>query len=208
MANRGAMPEVAAKRTLVKSPPELWEELSEADRLAAHLAEFGEIRITRLEPEQKVSWEGECASGTVEIEPSGWGTRVTLTAELVHTSGGLEPEPEPGPEPEPEPEPATEAAAEPAPQPPPKRGFWARLLGRRPEPEPEPAREAESAPEAEAAAEPARAAEPEREREHPEPAAAKLGPEQPGLGPDRAQAVLDGALDALGAAHHRPFSRS
>ena len=76
------MPDLTAKRTLVKSPPELWEELSEVDRLAKHLDAFGEIRITKLEPEHTVAWEGEHASGTVSIEPSGWGTKVTLTAEL------------------------------------------------------------------------------------------------------------------------------
>jgi hypothetical protein len=69
-----------ASRTLVKSPPELWAECSDAGSLARHIGEFGEIRITRLEPETSVSWEAEHASGTVEIEPSGWGTRVTLTA--------------------------------------------------------------------------------------------------------------------------------
>jgi hypothetical protein len=97
------MPDLTAKRTLVKSPPELWEELSEVDRLAKHLSAFGEITITKLEPEHTVAWEGERASGTVSIEPSGWGTKVTLHAEL--------PEPDEPPEPEPEPEPA--AAAEP-----------------------------------------------------------------------------------------------
>jgi hypothetical protein len=69
-----------ATRTLVKSPPELWAECSDASSLARHLGEFGEISITRLEPETTVAWEGEHASGTVQIEPSGWGTRVTLTA--------------------------------------------------------------------------------------------------------------------------------
>jgi hypothetical protein len=68
------------QRTLVKSPPELWAELSDATALARHLGEFGEIRITRLEPETTVAWEGERASGTVELEKSGWGTKVTLTA--------------------------------------------------------------------------------------------------------------------------------
>ena len=87
------MPDLTAKRTLVKSPPELWEELSEVDRLAKHLGAFGEITITKLEPEHTVAWEGERASGTVSIEPSGWGTKVTLRAEL--------PDPEPAPEPEP-----------------------------------------------------------------------------------------------------------
>ncbi len=76
------MPDLTAKRTLVKSPPELWEELSEVERLARHFGAFGEIRITRLEPEHTVAWEGEGASGTVSIEPSGWGTRVVMTAEF------------------------------------------------------------------------------------------------------------------------------
>jgi hypothetical protein len=67
------------QRTLVKSPPELWTELSDAAALGRHLGEFGEIRITRVEPEKAVEWEAEGASGTVLIKPSGWGTRVTLT---------------------------------------------------------------------------------------------------------------------------------
>jgi hypothetical protein len=65
----------------------------------------------------------------VRLEPSGWGTRVTLTAEPA--TGQPQPEPEPQPEPDPAPEP--------------RLGFWARLFGRRPAPvaasapEPEPA---------------------------------------------------------------------
>ena len=114
------MPDLTAKRTLVKSPPELWEELSEVDGLMKHLGAFGEIRITKLEPEHTVAWEGEHGSGTVSIEPSGWGTKVTLHAELPDA-----PEPEPAPEPaaveperEPEPEPEPEpVAAEPEPEP-------------------------------------------------------------------------------------------
>ena len=72
-----------ASRTLVKSPPELWAECSDAASLARHLDQFGEIRITRLEPETAVAWEGERARGTVRIEPSGWGTKVILTAVAV-----------------------------------------------------------------------------------------------------------------------------
>ena len=168
------MPDLTAKRTLVKSPPELWEELSEAESLTKHLGAFGEIKITKLEPEHTVAWEGEHASGTVEIEPSGWGTKVTLHAELPEPEPGPEPEPEVEPEPEPEPEPAAE-----------RRGFWGWLFRSRtdqPEPEPEPDAEPELQPE------------PEPEPE-PTPAA------------QQALLVLDGALDALGAAHHRPFSR-
>ncbi len=75
------MPEHEASRTLVKSPPELWAECSDAASLARHLGGFGEIRITRLEPETAVAWEGEHVRGTVRLEPSGWGTKVTLSAE-------------------------------------------------------------------------------------------------------------------------------
>ena len=63
------MTEHEASRTLVKSPPELWSECSDAASLARHLGQFGEIRITRLEPESAVAWEGERASGTVRLEP-------------------------------------------------------------------------------------------------------------------------------------------
>src|SRR5437016_1285492 len=114
------MTEHEASRTLVKSPPELWTECSDASTLARHLGEFGEIRITRLEPETAVAWEGERVSGTVRIEPSGWGTRVTLTAvepDAPEPEASVpEPEPEPIVEPEPEPVPEPELVAEPEPE--------------------------------------------------------------------------------------------
>ena len=93
------MHDLTAKRTLVKSPPELWSEVSEVERLAKHLGAFGEIKITRLEPEHTVAWEGEGASGTVSIEPSGWGTKVTLTAQVEQATAetaAVEPPPPPG----------------------------------------------------------------------------------------------------------------
>ena len=156
-----------AKRTLVKSPPELWAELSEISALARHLGEFGEIRITRTEPESVVEWEGDLASGSVRLEPSGWGTKVTLVALPVMTDA---PPPEAEPEPEPEPEPVA-----PAP-----RGFWARLFRRPPAPAPLPP--------------PARVV------------VVEPGP-LPAIDAATGEAVLGRALDTLGAAHHRPFSR-
>ncbi len=99
-----------AKRTLVKSPPELWAELSDPAALARHLGELGEIRIVRTEPERSVEWEAAQISGTVLIEPSGWGTKVTLTATRT-LAPGSDPEsdaPEIVPEPAPMPEPAPE----------------------------------------------------------------------------------------------------
>ena len=94
------MPQVQAKRRLVKSPPELWTELSDAAALARHLGEFGEIRITRLEPETKVVWEGDRVNGSVEIESSGWGTQVIFTVDVEAEETVPPPEPEPEPEPE------------------------------------------------------------------------------------------------------------
>ena len=102
------MAQLTASRTLVKSSPELWAECSDAASLARHLGAFGEIHITRLEPETAVAWEGEDVRGTVTLEPSGWGTRVVLTAEMPTPAVGVgEPAgdeaatPEAGPEPEP-----------------------------------------------------------------------------------------------------------
>jgi hypothetical protein len=217
------MSELTTKRTLVKSPPELWAEVSDLEALARHLGEFGEIRITRLEPETTVVWEGDRACGTVKLEPSGWGTKVTLTAELAAIEEAAAAEPAPEPEPEPEPEPAAEeepvAIEEPPPSmteepppPEPKLGFWARMFGKRrkaataevPPPQPPaPPPVEEPEPEPAPVEEP-----PEPEPEEPLPAAEEPLPaaEEP-LDDDRAVAVLTEALDNLGAAHHRPFSR-
>jgi outer membrane biosynthesis protein TonB len=198
-SNAEAMQDLTVKRTLVKSPPELWSELSEVERLARHLGAFGEIKITKLEHERSVAWEGDSASGTVSIEPSGWGTKVVLTASIE----GEEPVPEPEPEPVPEPEPEPVAAAEP---PAPKRRWLARLFGwERGEADAQPvwvtgAVEPEPAPEPEPEPEP----EPDPEPE-PEPVAE---PQANGaLDRTAAQAALEDALEALGSAHHRPFSR-
>jgi len=191
----------------VKSPPELWAEVSDPGALAGHLEPFGEIRITRLEPESTVAWEGDRARGTVELEPAGWGTKVTLTARLEGERGAEE-EPAPetaAPEPEGESAPVDEAAAAAPPEPPdeppeapapPRRGLLARLLGRRRAPEavaPPPADEPEPGP----APEPDVTAPPPPASAH-EPAPLDAG---------RAEEVLVGVLDDLGAARHRPFSR-
>ncbi|MGB2710290.1 MAG: hypothetical protein WBC33_02150 [Conexibacter sp.] len=155
----------------MKSPPELWAEVSDAASLARHLGEVGEIRITRLEPETAVAWEGERASGTVVLAPAGWGTSVTLTAQPIAAEApavAAEPEPEPLPEPDPEPAPA-----------PARKSWLSRLFARTP----------------------AEAPQPVPEPALPEPVS------EPVATADPLQDVLDGALDSLGAAHHRPFSR-
>src|SRR3954447_13890197 len=131
----------SVSRTLVKSPPELWAEISDPEALGRHLEPFGEIRITRAEPEHTVAWEGESVSGTVELEPAGWGTKVTLgaipssadtpTVEISAVEEAPVPEPAPAPVPaprglltrlafwrrpaEPVPDPVPEPQPEPAP---------------------------------------------------------------------------------------------
>jgi hypothetical protein len=72
------MPTVEVSRTLVKSPPELWAEL-EGDCLSTVV---GEVTIRPVEAERELAWEAEGASGTAVLEPAGWGTKVTLTAEI------------------------------------------------------------------------------------------------------------------------------
>jgi hypothetical protein len=196
------MTELQASRTLVKSPPELWAECSDAASLARHLGRFGEIRITRLEPETAVAWEGERARGTVRIEPAGWGTKVILTA--VEMDGGAPPvvEIEPVVEPEPVEEPVvvvSEPREAPAAESPPRRPRFARLRAFLRGPESaadslavDPPPETTSPPVAEA---PAVA--------EPPPA-----PEEPVDEGSDAQAALAAALDSLGQAHHRPYSRA
>ena len=221
------MTSLQASRTLVKSPPELWAELSDLGTLARHLGEFGEIRITQADPESRVEWEADRASGTVRLEPTGWGTRVVLTVqtpeadpepsaaegEAVDETEAVAVEPEPVAVAEPEVEPVAEVAPEPAAEPA-RRGFWARLFWRPvpapvepvavvAEPEPEPVA-AELEPEAvDRSFAPI-------EWEAPAPVIEEP-PEDPAPAPldrDEAHAVLTGVLDNLGAAHHRPFSRS
>ncbi len=207
-------------------PPELWAELSDPASLARHLSSFGEIRIARIEPEKSVEWEADTIAGTVELKPSGWGTKVTLTVvREPPEAAAVEPEPAPEPEasPEPEavaePEPAPEPEASPEPeavgepaakedldsQPMTRRSrFLAWLLRprkwRAAEPEQSPAVEAEPAP-----PEPAQAEMP------PLDLAAELAAELALVEEAMAEqdtALLSAVLDRLGAAHHRPFSRS
>jgi hypothetical protein len=245
------MNEHQASRTLLKSPPELWAECSDAQSLAKHLGEsVGEVRITSLEPESTVAWEGDRTSGTVKLESSGWGTRVTLTCSAA-VREEVPPEPEPVP---PDRQPAPGSGRQPDPELAPPDREPAPGSGRQLDPElaptsAEPAATAVSgfdraaapaargslfvrvmrflAPQRVPAAVPASsvprqaAIEPQtREQQPPEPvrpaqpsplaeepaAAAPAEGELPEA--SNSSAILAAALDSLGQAHHRPFSRA
>jgi hypothetical protein len=232
------MDELQAQRRLVKSPPELWAEVSDEDVLRHHLAPFGAIRITRRDPESTVAWEGDRASGTVSLDGAGWGTRVTLTAvpapagdqgtPWVDPRRWVNPSEEPWgtgeidaivePEPEPEPEPILEVAAEPEPEPEPapepRRGLWARLFGRRArvtppvDPAP-PVPNPTPAPTPPSVPDPVPAPDPEPPIPEPDPVPEPQIAAAAAIMPaGEALRVLDAMLDHLGAAHHRPFSRA
>jgi hypothetical protein len=211
------------QRTLVKSPPELWSELSNPEALARHFAELGEIRITAVEPETKVEWEAESASGIVHLKQSGWGTKVTLsvTRNPPAPEGPAEPEPvavvepepvvEPQPIPEPEPVVIVEPEPESLPEPEPHLGFFARLFRKRkakhvavvePTPEPEIEVVAMAAPEPVYPDPPA----PPEASEPAEDLATELESLEGQMAAETTE-LLTGVLDRLGAAHHRPFSR-
>lgn len=214
------MTEHIASRTLVKSAPELWLACSEEESLARHLEPFGEIRITRLEPETTVAWEGDAACGTVMLEPSGWGTRVTLTVvereqpePEILSPATVEPAPA-GEEPVAageEPVAAGEEQVPAAEEPPDVRvagrpGFWARLFGRR---APKDTTPRDATPKDTAARDDAPVGSTTTASPAPEIEADDGPTDAPVLENERPDpaAALDAMLDHLGRAHHRPFSR-
>jgi hypothetical protein len=71
---------VELQRTLVKSPPELWDELSSEPGISRWLG--NEIRIYKTEAPKRLEWSGRGARGVIELEPSGWGTRVRAQASI------------------------------------------------------------------------------------------------------------------------------
>jgi hypothetical protein len=105
------MTTLEVSRTLVKSPPELWEEL-QGERLPEAVGSSTKVSVA--EEQRRIEWEAEGARGAAVLEPAGWGTKLTLTAEVREQElAQLEPEVA-------------------------KLGFWARLRGVKPPPEPEP----------------------------------------------------------------------
>lgn len=82
----------SASRTLVKSPPELWEQIDQPERMQGLMCSLvgraTEIEINEREPEEHLRWEardpadgGPPAWIEVEIAEKGWGTHVEVKAE-------------------------------------------------------------------------------------------------------------------------------
>jgi hypothetical protein len=79
----------SASRTLVKSPPELWELIDQPDRMqglmCALLGRATEVTVDQRKPESVLRWQaagdGEQAWIEVDLAEKGWGTRVEVSAE-------------------------------------------------------------------------------------------------------------------------------
>jgi hypothetical protein len=82
--------EAKAKRTLVKSAPELWELADDLDRMEAWMAGLlstetpVRVEITDRDPQRILAWR--CANGgpariAIELAESGFGTAVSITAQ-------------------------------------------------------------------------------------------------------------------------------
>jgi hypothetical protein len=79
----------SASRTLVKSPPELWELIDQPDRMqglmCGLLGRATEVTVNQREPESVLRWEasGDGADAWIEVQlaEKGWGTNVKLKAE-------------------------------------------------------------------------------------------------------------------------------
>jgi hypothetical protein len=146
----------SASRTLVKSPPELWELIDQPERMqglmCGLIGRATEVTVNEREPESVLRWEAsdEGADAWIEVQlaEKGWGTNVKLRAENGDEPTRLEgwldavleelatPQKRPfeamdaPPEPEPDPAPAPEPAPDPEPpaaEEPPKRRLFGLL---------------------------------------------------------------------------------
>ena len=90
--------ESTAKRTLVKSAPELWELADDLTRMEAWMGGLLgardpiEVEITRREPGRLLAWRsaqpGAQARIALELADSGFGTAVAITAQHYRSDPG------------------------------------------------------------------------------------------------------------------------
>jgi hypothetical protein len=72
------VPVVELERRLVKSPPEVWDDLRLETRLTHWL---GDVRVRTVDPPHRLEWDAPGASGVISLESSGWGTTVRVQAD-------------------------------------------------------------------------------------------------------------------------------
>jgi hypothetical protein len=76
-----------ASRTLVKSPPEVWEQLDHPGRMQGLMSTLvghaTDVSVYEREEESKLAWKAipDDAWIKVELAEKGWGTNVSVTAE-------------------------------------------------------------------------------------------------------------------------------
>jgi uncharacterized protein YndB with AHSA1/START domain len=87
-----SMSVIRTERTLVKSPPELWELVDDPDLMLRWTAEIcggspeAGVETTEREPERRLEWRrGEGPRISLTLAEKGWGTKVSIEAEC----GGL-----------------------------------------------------------------------------------------------------------------------
>ena len=73
---------IKLERTLVKSPPEVWEELASEPGLGRWL---DEVEVRESNAPNRIEWAARGARGAIELESSGWGTRVRAHAQTGGT---------------------------------------------------------------------------------------------------------------------------
>ncbi len=77
----------SASRTLVMSPPEVWEQLDHPGRMqglmCALVGHATEVIVYEREEESKLAWKADPDEAWIEVElaEKGWGTNVSVTAE-------------------------------------------------------------------------------------------------------------------------------
>jgi hypothetical protein len=74
-----------ASRTLVKSPPEVWEQLDHRGRMeglmSALVGHAAEVEVYERVEESKLAWKSPDGRIEVELAEKGWGTNVSVSAE-------------------------------------------------------------------------------------------------------------------------------
>jgi hypothetical protein len=69
---------VEFERRFVKSAPEVWYHLRSRVSLDRWL---GEVRLRTIDPPHRLEWDSTGATGTIELEPTAWGTTVRVGAD-------------------------------------------------------------------------------------------------------------------------------